>query len=92
MYGVKGTQPGLAKHLVKHNKMYEQYFTTELLDFQKNVKDPSGRIKTIMVKAELFYVKDIIGFKEAVWRNRGFTDQDNIVQKVNWQSWVLRLD
>ena len=54
----------------------------EVLDFEKNVKLPSGRIKTI-VKAELFfYVHDIIGFKEAVWRNRGFKEQDNIVQKV----------
>lgn len=82
MYGQKGTEPGLAKHLVEHNKMYESYFTTEVLDFEKNVKLPSGRIKTIIVKAELFYVHDIIGFKEAVWRNRRFTEQDNIVQKV----------
>ena len=84
MYGQKGTEAGLAKHLVEHKKMYEPFFTTEVLDFEKNVKLPSGKIKTVMVKAELFYVKDIVGFKNAVLRNRGFTDEDKIIQKVNF--------
>ena len=87
MYGQKGTEAGLAKHLVEHKKMYESFFTTEVLDFEKNVKLPSGKIKTVMVKAELFYVKDIVGFKNAVLRNRGFTDEDKLVQKVNFHKY-----
>ena len=63
--------------------MYEAFFTTEVLDFEKTVKLPSGRTKTIMVKAELFYCSDIVGFKEAVCQKRGFTDKDKLVKKVN---------
>ena len=82
MYGQKGTQAGLAKHLIEHKKMYERFFRTEVLDFEKNVKLPTGRTKTVMVKAELFYCHDLVGFKDAVWKDRGFTDEDKIVQKV----------
>ena len=84
LYGEQSTEPGLAKHFVEKKKMYEAFFTTEVLDFEKKVKLPSGRTKTVMVKAELFYCKDIVGFKEAVYQKRGFTDQDKIVKKVNF--------
>ena len=82
LYGRKNVEPGLAKHLVNHKKMYEKFCLVQDLEFEKKIKMATGEIKIKMVRVPTFIVHDPVGFKQAVIENRGYKREDKFVQKV----------